>query len=261
MKYWRTFLLSLSTQMQYRANLILWLVEGAIGPFTMILVWFTIMGSRSELGGYAKGDFIVYYLFVTVGFYIVGGSFSRPIGRAIRNGEINKNFLQPYSVVFGAFAREQAWKLVSLVITLPPLLVIAYFLRVYLSWGMVVGEWWQIGTSLFLGTILFAMIEAIIGLLAFWVTEIWPFAEMYEMLLYFFGGTMAPLTLLPISVQRVSAYLPFRYIFYEPIAIALGKESGPTQALGLQALFIVIMYAIYRLIWSRGIKKYEAIGG
>jgi ABC-2 type transport system permease protein len=246
--------------MQYRANLVLWLVVGAIGSFTMILVWFAILGTRSEIAGYGRGDFIVYYIFMTVGFYVVGGSYSRMIGQAIRNGEINKNLLQPYSVILGKFAREQAWKVTSIVITLPPLAIIAYLLCDYLSWEMVKGEWWQIATSLILGAILFAIIEAIIGIMAFWVTEVWPFTEMWEMLLSFFGGTMAPIALLPIVVQRATVYLPFRYVFYEPIAIALGKESEPVKALWLQGLFIVIMYGIYRLLWARGIRKYEAIG-
>ncbi len=96
MKYVRTFLLALQTEMQYRANLVMWLVVGSLAPLSMVMVWFAILGSRSEVGGYDRGDFVMYYLFFTVSWYIVGGSFAHMIGNAIRNGDINKTLLKPY---------------------------------------------------------------------------------------------------------------------------------------------------------------------
>src|SRR5688572_15969263 len=131
MKYWRTFLLALQTEMQYRANLVMWLVTGAISPLTMVMVWFAILGSRHEVGGYTQGDFVTYYLFFTLGWYIVGGSFARQIGRAIHDGDINKTLLKPYSIVIGAAVSEQAWKFTSLLVTMPALVVVLYLMRDY----------------------------------------------------------------------------------------------------------------------------------
>ena len=65
MKYFRTFLFALQTEMQYRANLVMWFVVGAIGPLTMVMVWFAILGEKSSIGGYTKGDFVIYYLLMT----------------------------------------------------------------------------------------------------------------------------------------------------------------------------------------------------
>lgn len=227
----------------------------------MIIMWFAILGDRTEVGGYARGDFIVYFLFMTLGWYIVGGSFSREIGRAIRNGDLNKYLLQPYHLVLKCFFRELAWKAVSLAMSLPLFLGVLYLLRGYLSWQMFTGPWWQVALSLLLGSILFALMEAIIGSLAFWVTEIWPFAEMNEMLLNFFGGVLAPISLLPMVVQKMSVYTPFRYIFYEPVAIALGKEGEPVKAILIQVLYIVVVYVVYKLVWKQGLHKYEGNGG
>ncbi|MFZ2200043.1 MAG: ABC-2 family transporter protein [Microgenomates group bacterium] len=261
MKYWRTFIFALQTELQYRANLIMWFVVGAIGPLTMLLVWFAILGEKSSIGGYTKGDFVIYYLLMTFGWYIVGGEFSRQIGRAIKNGDINKTLLKPYNIVLGEAVQEQAWKLTSLIVSMPALALVLYVMRDYVVWHSIPGQGWWIATSLLLGAIIFALIQATIGVFAFWVTEIWPFAEMMDVVLNLFGGMLAPIALLPVAVQKISYYLPFRYIFYEPIAMILGNTPNPVEVIWRQSLCIVGLYVIYKLVWNAGIKRYEGIGG
>ena len=135
MKYWRTFLLTIQTELQYRANLVLWMIEGAIAPVVMILAWFVVLGNRSEIGGYTHGDFIMYYLAVTFGWYVVAGTYSQMVGRAIKLGEINITLVKPYNVVMEKMVREQAWKFISLVIAIPMLMVVAYMLRAYFTFS------------------------------------------------------------------------------------------------------------------------------
>jgi len=239
----------------------MWFVVGAIGPLTMVMVWFAILGERSDIGGYTKGDFVIYYLFMTFGWYLVGGEFSRQIGHAIRNGEINKTLLKPYSIVIGEWASEQAWKLTSMLVSLPALALVLYLMRGYIDWSFVPGQAIWIAMSLFFGAIIFALIQATIGILAFWVTEIWPFAEMMDVTLHLFGGMLAPIALLPQAVQRVTVWLPFRYIFFEPINIILGNQSDPMSVIYKQGIFIVVLYLLHVVVWKAGIRRYEGIGG
>jgi len=48
-----------------------------------------------------------------------------------------------------------------------------------------------------------------------------------------------------------------------PIAIYMGKISGAGvgHALFLQLLWVLLAYALARVAWRRGIKKYAAFGG
>lgn len=261
MKYFRTFLFALQTEMQYRANLVMWFVVGAIGPLTMVMVWFAILGEKSSIGGYTKGDFVIYYLLMTFGWYIVGGEFSRQIGRAIKNGEMNITLLKPYNIVLAEAAKEQAWKLTSLIVSMPALLLVVYLMRDYISWRVNPEQGGWILLSLFLGAIIFALIQAIIGIFAFWVTEIWPFAEMMDVVLNLFGGMLAPIALLPEMVQKITVFLPFRYIFYEPTNMILGNNIEPWHVIWKQALSIVALYLIFKTTWRRGLRRYEGIGG
>ena len=260
-KYWLAFTLALQTEMQYRANLVMWLVVGAIGPLLMTMVWFVVLGGKQNVGGYTHGDFIVYYLLMTFGFYIIGGEFARPIGRAIKNGDLNRYLLRPYSLVLGCFSEEQAWKLTSIVVTLPALLLALWLTRGYITLAVTWVQAPVIVLSVILAAIIFALLQAIIGSLAFWVTEIWPFAETLDVVSNLFGGLMAPIALMPGSVQRVTEYLPFRYMFYEPITMILGKANEPMGVIGKQVVFIIALSIIFRLVWRVGTKRYEGIGG
>lgn len=245
----------------YRANLFAWMVVGAIGPLIMVSVWLTILGEQSSVGGYARGDFILYYLLTTVGWYVVGGEFARPIGDDIRSGDINKSLLQPYNVVLGKAVWEQAWKLLSLILTLPACVLILYFTRDMIEFKFDITTLPVVILTLVFGAIIFALIQAIVGIMAFWVTEIWPMAEVNDILIQLMGGMLAPITLLPNLVQRISEYLPYRYIFFEPVAIILGKQLNTGEVILKQFGFIVLLFVLYKIIWRAGLKRYEGIGG
>ncbi|PIR98902.1 hypothetical protein COT87_02425 [Candidatus Collierbacteria bacterium CG10_big_fil_rev_8_21_14_0_10_44_9] len=260
-KYWYRFLSAIQSEFQYRTNLFAWMIVGAIGPLIMVFVWLRVLETQSAVGGYERSDFILYYLFTTVGWYIVGGEFARPIGTAIRSGDINKSLLQPYSVILGKAVWEQAWKLLSLLLSLPVCALVLYLTRDSLAFHFDLSSLPLLIVSLIGGALIFGLLQAIIGILAFWMTEIWPIVEMNDMLLNLLGGMLAPITLLPMIVQTISLYLPFRYIFFEPVAIALGKQPYPLEVVAKQGIFIVLLYVIYKLIWRAGLHKYEGIGG
>lgn len=260
-KYWFRFLSAIQTEFMYRANLFAWMIVGAIGPVIMVLVWLTILKNQPSVGGYDRSDFILYYLLTTVAWYVVGGEFARPIGTAIRSGDINKSLLQPYSVVLGKAVWEQAWKLLSLIMSLPICILILYFTREMIVFRLDMSLIPVIILSLVGGAIIFALIQAILGIMAFWMTEIWPITELNTMALQLFGGMLAPIALLPPIVQTITLYLPFRYIFFEPVAIILGKQLDPAGVLMKQLLFIFLLFGIYKLLWKVGLRRYEGIGG
>lgn len=260
-KYWYRFLSAIESEFQYRTNLFAWMIVGAIGPMIMVFVWLGVLEQQPTVGGYGRSDFILYYLLTTLGWYIVGGEFARPIGTAIRSGDINKSLLQPYSVILGKAVWEQAWKLLSLFLSLPVCALVLYLTRDTLVFSFDINTLPVLITSLIGGALIFGLIQAIIGIMAFWMTEIWPIAEMNDMLLQLMGGMLAPLTLLPPLVQKISLYLPFRYIFFEPVAIVLGKQPYPMEVIMKQGIFIVLLYVIYKLLWRAGLRKYEGTGG
>lgn len=259
--YFRIFLLGLQTQLQYRVNLFGWMLVNFIPTIVFILVWLVILGNKTHIQGFSKSDFILYYLFTTAIWYIVGGNFARAIGDAIRDGEMNKNLLKPYNVLFEKFMLEQAWKCMSLLVVIPASGIILWYFRDIFTFTFSFSMLFYLLLSLILGGIIFALIEIIVGLSGFWFTEIWSIAYVSEVVLELFGGRMAPIDLMPPWLQTISHILPFKYIFYTPTAILLNKSPNPPVDIAIQCLYVVLLYVIYKVLFAKGIARYEAIGG
>ncbi|MEO6508929.1 MAG: ABC-2 family transporter protein [Patescibacteria group bacterium] len=261
MKYLRTFILSFQTMMQYRADLFLWFFVGVIPAFSLILVWLAILGDKQSINGFTKGDFIVYYFFQTVSWYIVGGTFSRVLGTRIKNGQITMTLLKPYNLVLSRVIMEQAWKMASLILTFPVIIFMFYVFRGSIHLHFTVIQVLALVISLILGGVIFALIESMIGLSAFWIAQVWPLADFFWILLGLFGGRLVPISLMPHQLQVLSQILPFKYIFYTPLTILLNKSTDPVRDILIQFLFMTVAFICYMLVWKNGVKKYEAVGG
>ena len=74
---------------------------------------------------------------------------------------------------------------------------------------------------------------------------------------------MFPLDLLPAPLLKALYCTPFPYQLFFPVNIYLGRTTGVAlyQGLVVQAAWVVAMYFFARLVWSRGIRKYSAVGG
>lgn len=260
MKYFRTYLLSLEAEFASWANIAGWFLVASIPSLVLVLVWLAILGGRQSLGGLTKSDFLVYYIFITFGWYIVGGSFGLTVGRRIKDGSINNSLLKPYNFVIEQAIREQAWKTLSFIISFPALAAVLFFLRDVIVVSFTYDQIAFLAVSLLLGAFNFALVEAIIGLSALWIVEMWPIEHVKEILLSLFGGFYVPLSLMPEKVLFLANILPFKYMFYIPVSILLNKSTSPVVDIGLQAMYIGILFGVYKLMWHFGIKKYEAIG-
>ena len=104
----------------------------------------------------------------------------------------------------------------------------------------------------------------ILALTAIWFTESgWLFFS-FEIFSSLFSGELVPLSFLPVTVQMVNNWLPFKYFLSFPLLIVLQKiNSNYEIGIGLltQLFWVISFYLVYRLILSRGIKNYCAYGG
>jgi ABC-2 type transport system permease protein len=260
MKYLRTFILALQREFNGRVNIIGWFIVGTIPTIVLVLVWFAIIGDQGNLNGFTKGDFIVYYLAMTMSWYIVGGNFGRSVGNRIKNGTLNTTLLKPYNIVLGNGIEEQAWKVLSLIFAIPASFTVIILFSNMVNISFSLPQMIFLIVSLILGGINFALLEALIGISAFWVTEIWPIANVSDILQSLFGGKYIPLPLMPASLLWLTNILPFKYLFYVPVSILLSKNTQPVLDIGIQLFYALLLFTIYKFVWKLGIKKYEGVG-
>lgn len=79
----------------------------------------------------------------------------------------------------------------------------------------------------------------------------------------FFSGALVPLAFFPGWLEKLSLLLPFQGIVYIPASIYLGRLEGlqALQSVGLQLLWIIVLWLGARLMWNWAVRQVTINGG
>ena len=97
---------------------------------------------------------------------------------------------------------------------------------------------------------------------AFWTTRTQAVNTTYIIFAVFLSGRFTPLELLPGAIQTVARALPFRLWASFPVELLMGRMT-PAEAwtnVAQQLIWIVAFYGLLRFVWSRGLRRYSAVG-
>ena len=113
-----------------------------------------------------------------------------------------------------------------------------------------------------IGFFTFFQLSFSIGCVAFWFDDAHGIRNLYWFCILLFGGGLVPLEFLPRTGQIIASVLPFRYLHYFPVKLYLGQlsESQIIQGFVMQIVWFGLGFLIYKLVWSRGTKRYSAVG-
>jgi ABC-2 type transport system permease protein len=80
----------------------------------------------------------------------------------------------------------------------------------------------------------------------------------------FLAGRVAPLALLPPAVAGVAGVLWFRYMLAFPVDLLTGtvySADALLRGFAGQIIWLAVWFAAYRVAWTRGLRRYGAVGG
>jgi ABC-2 type transport system permease protein len=102
-----------------------------------------------------------------------------------------------------------------------------------------------------------------LALLAFWATRADSLLAVQDSLTFLLAGQVAPVALLPGLIEKAALILPFRYMVGFPVEILTGRLASSEIVSGLiiQSLWLALALVAALVIWRRGIRRYEAVGG
>lgn len=264
-KYWHVINVGIQNTLVYRMNFLFRSVFSLIPLFATLSLWRAIFaGSESSVAGYTLAQMTSYYLVVTIVDSLTAVTEDDwQIAADIKDGKISQFLLKPIDYLSYRLCLYGAGRVVF---TLCALLPVGIFILVqsknfvlppdYATYG-----WF--GVSLIMTALLQFFISYTMALLAFWVLEVSTFIFILYAFEYIAGGHLFPLDILPPAVLKVLHFTPFPYQLFFPVNIYLGRVTGSALYLGLiiQACWVVAGYLLARFIWSRGIRKYSAVGG
>jgi ABC-2 type transport system permease protein len=117
--------------------------------------------------------------------------------------------------------------------------------------------------SLIIGMLIIFELTYIFGLLAFFTQRAWYLNWYLDGFKTIFGGTVVPLWFYPDTLKRMSMFLPFRYITFEPVNFFLQRTSVEEswRVLFLGVGWIVMLRLLSTLIYRRIMNRIAINGG
>ncbi|MEK6233339.1 MAG: ABC-2 family transporter protein [Planctomycetales bacterium] len=273
---WTILKICLEERLVYRGDFALGTLMRFLPVVTQIFLWaavFQALRSGAEDGvirgaagdpGYTKDTMIAYYLLT-----MVSRAFSSMPGLAsgvaldIREGHIKKYLVQPIDMVNFLFWNRVAHKLVYYLVAAGPFALVFFLCRGFFPGWPDTLTLAAFVASLLMAFLLGFLLEATIGLAAFWFLEVSSLLFIYMLFSFFFSGHMFPIDLLPGFWRTLVEMLPLQYLAYFPAAVFLGHVQGTDLAwgLGIQAAWIVAFYLINCAAFHYGVKRYSGYGG
>ncbi len=264
-KYWHVANIGIQNLLVYRVNFLFRALIGLLPLTATISLWRTIYeGRETTVAGYSLAQMVSYYLVVAlVDMFTAVSDDDWQIAADIKDGNISQFLLKPIDYLSYRLCLFGASRFIYTTVAFLPVLLFILVQRQYFVFpadGATLG--WFVLSVVLTGLLQF-FISYTMALLAFWLLEISTFIFILFAFEYLAGGHLFPLDILPPALAKALAFTPFPYQLYFPVSIYLGHTTGPALYQGLltQICWVAAAYLLARMVWSRGIKRYSAVGG
>jgi ABC-2 type transport system permease protein len=146
--------------------------------------------------------------------------------------------------------------------------------------GVWLPQVWQIIAALAAAGLAFLLrylLQYTLAMLAFWVERAAAFEQLIYLPYLFLSGMIAPLEVFPPVARELALLTPFPYMLWFPCRLLIDGQvvidmqwagrsvhlaGGAAIAAGfaVMAVWAVVLYAVNRMVWRRGLRHYSAMG-
>jgi ABC-2 type transport system permease protein len=249
------------TAFAYRVELAIELAGMLLKIFLLRVVWTAVYAGRAEVDGVPLREVVAFTTLANLQLFLMTSQVTGYLYGRIREGLIALDLARPVPFL-GQLMAHQLGGTVSVV----PFILLAAPLAFLV--GGVQPPASLAAAALYLVSLLLAylitsLIGILVGLIAFWTTEIWGIQTILSFVSQFFSGALVPLWFFPPLLREVAAWLPFQAQAFVPLSIFLGRTEGPAllSALGLQLLWVAALFGAVTLVWRRAIGRVVVQGG
>lgn len=245
----------------YKSNFYLWTLNRLVEVVVYIFVWQAIYNQTATSSGLELSQMITYYILVASISSFVCWGINEDMAHSIRNGNINKELLNPISYFQYYFGMNLGEISFAFVIGTATFIVCSIFWTVTLPVN--VGYFIMFFIVMLLGIPVTFFLQMIVGTVGFYSNSIWGMQILRKSIIAIFSGIIAPITLFPNWFQKLANILPFKDLIYTPINIWLGNITINEIIFVVIKLIIwgILMYLIARTFFNHAVKKVTINGG
>ncbi len=266
-KYSRVLVIGVQNTLVYRANFLFRASISLIPLLGTLQVWRTIYGDQapgSLVGGYSLSAMISYYLIVNVIDALTAvADDDWEVAADIRDGKISQFLLRPIDYLTYRLCLYLSGRAIYTTVALIPVTLFTLWLRQDFVWPGHGLTYLLFGIAVFMGGLIQFLIAYLVALLAFWFLDVSTLIFIQFAFEYIASGHLFPLDLLPPGLQTAISLTPYPYLSYFPASVYLERLSQSQLVFGflVESSWLIVAYAVARWAWSRGLRRYTAVGG
>lgn len=240
----------------------MWIILELFPMFVMSSLWLSNKVGASSLG-YSFSQLITYYLLVVVISRLTNHYFDQGMQNEIRDGSFSRYLLKPLPMPISFLAPSVGGKLFHfLFLFLPIILAIMFFMQGNINLPTFT-NFLLFCVSLISAFFMQYSLSVVVTTFAFYLEQSSAFMHAKWVLENVAGGYVIPLSIYPLWAQGILSFLPFKYLYYVPASIFLGKISVGDSLLELirSFMWVAVLLLISHSFWKNGVKKYSSAGG
>lgn len=228
-----------------------------------VYLWKGLYGAgQEEIGGIALNSMITYAIIAGFTEGVTKTSVMKELNDSVVNGTISENLLLPMGFKKYLFIRSLTRGIFHTIYAILPSVASAVLLfgfRVSIRPANLV----LYVCSVSMGIVINFLYQFLFGSTVIWLRNSFFLGNINNVLLSLFSGAFVPIWFFPEGLRALSAFLPFRYIVFEPTAILVCVKSSEETAvvLAVQMVWIVVLYGATTLVWNRGRHRLMIQGG
>ncbi|HEX3032480.1 MAG TPA: ABC-2 family transporter protein [Bacillota bacterium] len=259
---WSLMRLEFMKMLAYRISYITGVVNYAVQIGAYFFLWQAIYTGRGRLGGLNKEEMLTYLIVAWIARSLYYNNLDRQISVEIKEGKVATDLIRPYDYQHARMARAMGEAVFRLFFfALPSTLVMYLLYPFYIPTSA--ATWGLFGLALLGAVLLNCQLNFMTGIVAFFTVNTIGVQRAKRVVIDLFSGLLLPISFYPDWARVVMKWLPFQTISYMPNLIYLGKLTGmqALQSLLLQVFWLVVLYALGRMIWRLALRKVAIQGG
>lgn len=259
--YRRLIAASWALALEYRAQGLLWILSFFF-PLIMMAVWLAVVREAGPVAGWDAPDFVSYYVAAAVVEHLTSAWILWDWDNDIRTGDLSTRLIKPMDPLHHYISSLFGWKIFILLVLVPPVALAAWLLPV-INYPLTLARFVAFALALVLGFAMSIAMSVAFAMISFWSTQTRNLYSLWLGVGQFLSGWIVPLALFPPALRTLAAWLPFRATLGLPVEILMGRLTPAETALGfaVSLAWIAFFLIVYRALWSRGLRRYEAVGG
>lgn len=248
----------------YRFNYFTGLIGKILYIYAQYFIWKALLMDKIVDTSFGTIDFpnmVTYIIISSIISTITSNNVIMDVNNSIDNGKIALDFIKPINFQLYMFCNTIGKNLYEVLFNLIPVTIVSiivfdiqfpeiiYFILFLIA---IIG-----------GFLINYFLSFCLGLLGFWFTQVWILGRVLNDLIKLFAGVYIPLWFFPVILESILDYLPFKFIYFVPISIFLGKYNLLECLLMflMQLIWIIILYFLSKIIWKKAIYKLVVQGG